>query len=255
FNALIARLEAAFARQRQFTADASHELRTPLTIMRGELEVTLRRERDASAYRETLVTVHDEVTHLQDLVADLLLLARNDEPSPPPTTMVDLAAVATLVVAHLQPLARTRDQALTLTTSPAPVYGVAGDLERLARNLVENAIRYTPALGTITVTVRRDGASALIIVADTGPGIDPDALPRLFDRFTRADRGRNRAAGGTGLGLAIAQAIAHRHGGAISVTSAVGKGSVFTVTLPLARSPAIASPPDNARSTTIGEEH
>ncbi len=236
-NALIARLEAAFARQRQFTADASHELRTPLTIMRGELEVTLRRERDASAYRETLVTVHDEVTHLQDLVADLLLLARNDEPSPPPTTMVDLAAVATLVVAHLQPLARTRDQALTLTTSPATVYGIAGDLERVVRNLGENALRYTPEQGAITLTVRHDGTSALITVADTGPGIDPAALPQLFDRFTRADSGRNRAVGGSGLGLAIAQAIAHRHGGAITVASVVGEGSVFTVTLPLVRSP------------------
>jgi signal transduction histidine kinase len=234
-NALIARLEAAFARQRQFTADASHELRTPLTIIRGELDVTLRRERDASEYRETLVTVHDEVTRLQDLVADLLLLARNDEPSPPPTTHVDLAAIATLVAAHLQPLARTRDQTLTLAARPATVYGIAGDLERLMRNLVENAVRHTPARGTITLTVEHTGTRALIIVEDTGPGIDPAALPRLFDRFTRADSGRNRAAGGAGLGLAIAQAIAHRHGGAITVSSAVGTGSIFTVTLPLAR--------------------
>jgi heavy metal sensor kinase len=234
-NALIARLEAAFARQRQFTADASHELRTPLTIMRGELDVTLRRERDASAYRETLVTVHDEVTRLQELVADLLLLARNDEPSPPPTTRVDLAAVAALVATHLQPLAEARDLSLTLAAHPAVVHGVAGDLERLLRNLVENAIRYTPARGAITLTVEHHGTSALMIVEDTGPGIDPAALPRLFDRFARADSGRNRAAGGAGLGLAIAQAIAHRHGGAITVASTVGRGSVFTVTLPLAR--------------------
>jgi len=231
-NALIARLEAAFARQRQFTADASHELRTPLTIMRGELDVTLRRERDAGEYRETLVTVHDEVARLQDLVADLLLLARNDEPTPPPTTIVDLGAVATLVAAHLQPLAHARGQALTLTANPATVYGVASDLERLVRNLVENAIRYTPEQGAITLRVWRDGASVRTTVEDTGSGIDPAAIPDLFNRFTRADSGRNRAAGGTGLGLAIAQAIAHRHGGAIGVTSAIGKGSVFTVTLP-----------------------
>ncbi len=235
-NALIARLEAAFARQRQFTADASHELRTPLTIMRGELDVTLRRERGASEYRETLVTVHDEVTRLQDLVADLLLLARNDEPTPQPTALVDLGAVAASVVTHLQPLARTRDHTLMLAANAATVSGVASDLERLVRNLVENAIRYTPEQSTITLTVRQEGARALITVADTGPGIDPAALPQLFDRFTRADRGRNRAAGGTGLGLAIAQAIAHRHGGAITVASVVGEGSVFTVTLPLVRS-------------------
>ncbi|MGI8688350.1 MAG: ATP-binding protein [Thermomicrobiales bacterium] len=233
-NALIARLEAAFARQRQFTADASHELRTPLTIMRGELDVTLRRERDASEYRETLMTVHDEVARLQDLVADLLLLARNDEPTPQPTTLVDLDAVATSVMTHLQPLARARDQTLTLAASAVTVSGIAGDLERLVRNLVENAIRYTPAHGTIVLTVRQEGTRALITVADTGPGIDPAALPHLFDRFTRADSGRNRAAGGAGLGLAIAQAIARRHGGAITVASVVGAGSVFTVTLPLA---------------------
>jgi len=232
FNALIGRLEAAFARQRQFTADASHELRTPLTIMRGELDVTLRRERGADEYRETLVTVHDEVTRLQDLVVDLLLLARNDEPTPPPATIVDLGQIAALVAAHLHPLADARGQTLTLTTSAATVYGIADDLERLVRNLVENAIRYTPEHGTLTLTVRRDGAHALLLVEDTGPGIDPAALPRLFDRFTRADSGRNRAAGGTGLGLAIAQAIAHRHAGAIGVASVVGKGSVFTLTLP-----------------------
>ncbi len=231
-NALIARLEAAFTRQRQFTADASHELRTPLTIIRGELDVTLRRERDASEYRETLLTVHDEVARLQDLVAGLLLLARNDEPTPQPTTIVDLGAVATLVATHLQPLAHARHQTLTLAANPATVCGIAGDLERLVRNLVENAIRYTPAYGAITLTVRQEGERALVTVADTGPGIDAAALPQLFDRFTRADSGRNRAAGGAGLGLAIAQAIARRHGGAITVTSVVGKGSVFTATLP-----------------------
>ncbi len=241
-NALIARLEAAFARQRQFTADASHELRTPLTIMRGELDVTLRRERGAGEYRETLVTVHDEVTRLQGLVADLLLLARNDEPSPPPTTIVDLGAVASLVATHLQPLAQARMQTLTVAANAVAVYGIADDLERLARNLVENAIRYTPALGTITLEVRQEGERALVTVADTGPGIDAAALPQLFDRFTRADSGRNRAAGGAGLGLAIAQAIARRHGGAITVASVVGEGSVFTVTLPLSHPPATLAP-------------
>ncbi len=252
-NALIGRLEAAFARQRQFTADASHELRTPLTIIRGELDVTLRRERGADEYRETLVTVHDEVTRLQDLVADLLLLARNDEPTPPPATIVDLDQIAALVAAHLQPLADARGQTLTLATSAAPVSGVTDDLERLVRNLVENAIRYTPEYGTITLTVRRDGARSLLLVEDTGPGIDAAALPQLFDRFTRADSGRNRAAGGTGLGLAIAQAIAHRHGGTIRVTSTVGVGSAFIVALPLAHI-APAALPDDGSSTPTGEE-
>jgi signal transduction histidine kinase len=243
-NALIARLESAFARQRQFTADASHELRTPLTIMRGELDVTLLRERSATEYRETLVGVRDEVTRLQDLVADLLLLARTDERAPLPTTVVDLAAVAATVETQLRPLARARRQTLTLDAVLVPVRGIAGDLERLVRNLVENAIRYTPDAGTIAVTVRRDGTHALLTVTDTGPGIDPEALPQLFDRFTRADTARNRAAGGAGLGLAIAESIAHRHGGTITVVSSVGAGSAFTLTLPATDAP----PPTRAGS-------
>ncbi len=241
-NALIARLEAAFTRQRQFTADASHELRTPLTIMGGEVDVTLRHERTPEEYRETLAGVRDEVTHMQALVADLLLLARDDTTPPIPPTVIDLADVASAVIEQLRPLADARGQTIALHTAPAPVRGGADDLERLARNIVENAIRYTSRQGAITVTVRRDGGTVALAVADTGPGIAASALPHLFDRFYRADPGRNRAAGGTGLGLAIAQAIAHRHGGAISVTSAAGEGSTFTLTLPLAFRAAALAP-------------
>ncbi|MGI8855137.1 MAG: sensor histidine kinase [Thermomicrobiales bacterium] len=243
-NALIARLEAAFARQRQFTADASHELRTPLTIMGGEVDVTLRHDRTTEEYRETLAGVRDEVTHMQVLVADLLLLARDDTTPPLPPTVIDLAGVASAVTEQLRPLAATRGQTIALHTTPAPVRGDADDLARLARNILENAIRYTPRQGAITVTVRRDGAMAAMAVADSGPGIAAAALPHLFDRFYRADPGRNRAAGGTGLGLAIAQAIAHRHGGAISVTSAAGEGSTFTLMLPLAFPVAASTPLD-----------
>jgi len=119
------------------------------------------------------------------------------------------------------------------TVGRAIVHGAESDLERLVRNLVENAIRYTPAHGTITVTVHRTALSAQVMVRDTGVGIDATALPYLFDRFYRADSGRNRAEGGTGLGLAIAQTLARRHKGAITVESVVGEGSIFTVTLPL----------------------
>ena len=234
-NALIGRLEAAFARQRQFTADASHELRTPLTIMQGELDVTLRRSRTPHEYQTTLAEVREQVVQLQRLTADLLLLARDDGPALPPATTLDLAHVAALVHEHLLPLATARSQILTLTAPrPAIVRGVEGDLERLIRNLVENAIRYTPAHGTITVTVRATGSSAHLIVRDTGVGIEAAALPQLFDRFYRADGGRNRTEGGTGLGLAIAQSIARRHQGTIAAESVAGKGSTFTVTLPLA---------------------
>jgi len=234
-NALIGRLEAAFARQRQFTADASHELRTPLTIMQGELDVTLRRKRTPQEYQATLAEVREQVLHLQQLTADLLTLARDDGPLPLPADTLDLALVAKRAYEHLVPLAAARSQTLTLTApQPVIVQGVESDLERLIRNLVENAIRYTPERGTITVIVHATGSSAHVIVTDTGAGIDAAALPHLFDRFYRADSGRNRAAGGTGLGLAIAQSIARRHKGAIAVESVAGEGSTFAVTLPLA---------------------
>lgn len=234
-NELIARLEAAFARQRQFTADASHELRTPLTIMRGELDVTLRRERTPKEYQDTLARVREEVAHLQQLAADLLLLARrNDDDARILGDIVDLAAVVSNVCATLEPLAQGREQTLTLTTASAPVVGDADDLARLVRNLVENALRYTPEGGRITVAVRREGERVAVQIADTGVGIASDALPYVFARFYRADTARARASGGSGLGLAIAQAIAQRHGGTITAESAIGRGSTFTAMFPAA---------------------
>lgn len=240
-NALIARLEAAFERQRQFTADASHELRTPLTIMQGELDVTLNRPRNAADYRATLVAVREEVGQLRALVADLLVLARSDDGMTSLASQVDIALVATAACVALQPLLEARGHALLLAASPAIVRGTSSDLERLARNLIENAIRYTPQGGRITVSVATLGENAVLRVADTGPGIAPDALPHLFERFYRTDSARARAAGGSGLGLALAQEIARRHGGEISVTSVVGEGSVFTVALPHARAPTSAT--------------
>lgn len=233
-NALIARLDAAFARQRQFTADASHELRTPLTILRGELDVTLRRERTGAEYRDTLAKIREQVMQIETLTADLLLLARSDAPLTTHIAHVDLAAVAAAVCVQLAALADARGQTVTLDAGHSVVVaGIASDLTRLARNLIENAIHYTPTEGTIMVAVKATDATARFVVADTGPGIAADALPHLFERFYRADAARNRATGGTGLGLAIAGAIVQRHRGTISVKSVMGEGSVFTVTLPI----------------------
>lgn len=232
-NALIARLDAAFTRQRQFTADAAHELRTPLTIMRGELDVTLRRVRTEEEYRETLAGVREQVMYMETLTADLLLLARSDAPLPTAMTRVDLAEITQEVCASLTVLADARGQTLTFEGAQSVIVaGIAADLARLIRNLVENALRYTPIGGRATVTVQTVDMTAQLEVADTGPGIAPAAIPQLFERFYRADAARSRAAGGTGLGLAIAQAIVRRHGGEIQVESTVGEGSVFTVTLP-----------------------
>lgn len=252
FNAMIARLEGAFARQQQFTADASHELRTPVTVIQSEIDVTLARPRTAEEYQETLISIQEEITHLNGLMADLLLLARSDEAMPLSTADTNLSSIITEVCTHLGPLAKARQQHLTVETASIQVHGVANDLTRLARNLIENALRYTQEGGIITVALERRGDTAMLTVSDTGPGIAPSALPHLFDRFYRADTSRNRAAGGTGLGLAIAQAIAHRHGGTISVTSTLGQGATFTVILPAAEGRPI-SPPLLASSTIAKE--
>jgi len=253
-NALIARLDAAFTRQRQFTADASHELRTPLTILRGELDVTLRRERTGAEYRDTLAKIREQVIGIETLTADLLLLARSDAPLTTHMARVDLAAVAAVVCAPLAMLAEAGGQTLTLDAAqPVVVAGIGRDLERLVRNLVENAIHYTPSGGAITVAVNATEATARLVVADTGPGIAADALPHLFERFYRADAARNRATGGTGLGLAIVGAIVQRHRGAIGVTSAIGEGSVFTVTLPAVSEARAASRADAALESIIKE--
>jgi heavy metal sensor kinase len=236
FDAMLARLEAAFASQRQFTADASHELRTPLTAIIGQIDVALERPRSPESYRATLAGVREQAQRLARLAGDLLLLARTDAP---PTGAnrepLDLATLLPAIVAQVEPLIIDRGQVFAL--APLPPLVVSGNEDQLIRlvlNLLDNAIRYTPAGGRITVCGARDEAWIDLSISDNGPGIAPEHLPRLFDRFFRADRVRSRAQGGSGLGLSIAQGIAQAHGGRIDVESAVGRGSTFTVRLPSA---------------------
>ncbi|HWQ12923.1 MAG TPA: ATP-binding protein [Roseiflexaceae bacterium] len=234
FDSMLARLEAAFVRQQQFTADASHELRTPLTAVIGQIDVALEWPGTLESYRRTLRAVREQVERLTRLTNDLLLLARADgqflsEPVEP----VDLGSILPALVAQVEPLARTRDVALALPPVPSiTVPGNEDHLIRLFMNLLDNAIRYTPAGGQVTLGVMCQPGRVGVRVADSGPGIAPEHLPHLFDRFYRVDAGRSRGQGGSGLGLAIAQRIAQAHGGAITVESAVGVGSTFTVWLP-----------------------
>jgi heavy metal sensor kinase len=239
FDAMLERLDAAFARQRQFTADASHELRTPLTAIIGQIDVTLEQPRDTESYRATLAAVREQARRLARLSNDLLFLAHADVPLDAVAfEPLDLSDLLPAIAAQVAPLAAARAQ--TVALAPLPPLAVLGNEDQLIRlilNLLDNALCYTPPGGRIALGGALDGTNVTIRVSDSGPGIAPEHLPRLFDRFFRGDRSRGRAQGGSGLGLAIAQSIARAHGGRIDVESTVGRGSAFTVVLPVAPAP------------------
>jgi heavy metal sensor kinase len=237
FDEMIGRLDEAFRRQRQFTADASHELRTPMTVIKGQIEVALQRERDPQAYRQILHAVNEEVDRMIRLVGSLLTLARADAGQIPITLEpVSLPDVVGAAIEQVQPLASRRGVDLQLVASSQPV-GLQADEDlilQLLLNLLDNAIKYTAAGGQVTVGWNANGRDVELWVRDTGSGIAREHLTRLFERFYRVDKARSRAEGGSGLGLAISRWIAEAHGGSISVESALGRGSTFTVRLPAA---------------------
>ncbi len=235
FDGLLARIEDAMARERQFTADASHELRSPLAALKGEISVALNRPRSASEYYGTLNELEVSIDDMTRLVEDLLTLARTGNDTQLPSQPIEIVEMAMSVCDRLMVVAHEKSLELRVKIDAAqPI--VAGDRSQLARvitNLVDNAIRYTSAGGVVEVRVSRNITHALIEVQDTGIGIAPEHVPHIFDRFYRTDSARSRENGGTGLGLAIAQAIMKRHGGDILVTSEVGVGSLFTMRIPL----------------------
>ncbi|MDP8924567.1 MAG: ATP-binding protein [Chloroflexota bacterium] len=235
FDTMLDRLDRAFRRQRQFTADASHELRTPLAMLRGQIELALDRPRSAEEYEATLVSLGDDVRRMEGLLGDLLTLARADAgrlplvPEP-----LDLADLATDVAAAMEPLASARGVRLTRSGGGAlPIVADQTRLTQLLVNLLDNAVKYTPDGGTVTVSTGRDAGQAILSVADTGIGVAPEHLPHLFERFYRADAARARAEGGAGLGLSISRWIAEAHGGRIDIESRLGEGTTVTVRLPV----------------------
>ena len=234
FDRMLERLEQAFQRERRFVSDVSHELRTPLTALRGRIEVTLTRPRSRPEYEDTLRSLETEVERLTRLSEDLLLLARFDRGAlAPRRERVDLSELLTAVADQVRPLAAVRDQRLEEQVEPGLILTADPDqLIRLFFNLLDNAVKFTGDGGRIGIAGRRDGAAVTVAVSDTGAGIAPEHVDKVFDRFYRAEESRARATGGHGLGLAIAGEIARAHGGTLSASSRLGHGSTFTVTLP-----------------------
>ncbi len=229
-NGMLDRLDRAFRVQRRFTADASHELRAPLYTLRGDIELALKRERTAAEYRETLVRCREEVLGLSRLAENLLALARSDAGlAVEHTGEVDLYALVGQVAARYTKLAAERQVRIDLAGDPALTVGDARLLSRVVGNLLENALRFSPAQGTVYADIR-NGVETTLTVRDEGPGISPDQVPQLFTRFFRGDPARPRAEG-TGLGLAIAQAGAQAHGGRIEFLGNA-PGAVFRLSLP-----------------------
>lgn len=227
-------IRESLRRQREFAADASHELRTPLTVMRTAVEYVERHpEQRIGDMGEVVSDMHDEVDQMTALVGDLLLLARTDSGAVDIERIpLDLADVATDALSSVSALAAAREVRLTLDPSPAPVLGDPQRLRQLVTILADNGISHSPAGEAVTVRIGASGRVAILVVEDEGPGIRPEDLPRVFDRFWRAP---DAPADGTGLGLAIAAWIVDRHEGTIEAANRTGGGARFSVRLPLDR--------------------
>jgi two-component system OmpR family sensor kinase len=236
-NAMIGRLETSFGALRRFTADASHELKTPLTVLRADVERAMGDRTPSTERSVALEEALQEVARMADLVDSLLTLARADEGRfELHREPVSLSALATDVLETAAILGESAGIDVAMPINEGGT--VLGDLTRLRQlllNLVTNAIKYTPRGGRVELSLTREHDTAYFSVRDTGIGIAAADLPHIFERFWRADRARSRASerGGFGLGLAISQYIAQAHGGSLSVQSRLGRGSTFTVILPI----------------------
>ena len=252
FNEMISRLDQSFHKIEQFSTDASHELKTPLTILKGEVEVALRRERASQEYQEILKSNLEEINRMSQIVDDLLLLSKEDGGKlEPHRERINLTRMLQEVINQMSVLAQTK--ALRLETStPREEIHILGDplrIRELFLNLIENGIKYTEEGGLIRITLTKDGLPGSgfssnprdgeetrfvkIAISDTGIGIATENQEKIFDRFFRVDKARSREEGGSGLGLSICKWIVEAHHGEIKVESEIGKGSSFIVKLPL----------------------
>jgi signal transduction histidine kinase len=235
-NARLDAVATAEKEQAQFIADVSHELRTPLTVLRGSLEVALEEERPSEEYRDVIGNALIEVRHLARLSQNLLFLARGQSGR---VTLsfanIDLTKLVGEIARNVQPAAADRvlDLAVELPSEPVRAFVDADRIQQVFHNLLENAMRYTEAGGAIRIKLSSVPTEARMEVSDTGIGIPETDLPYVFERFFRSDRARRAYSGGSGLGLSIVRWIVEAHKGTVGVKSQVGKGTTFTVKLPL----------------------
>jgi len=236
FNSVMDRFQRSGEIQRRFCDIAAHEMKTPLTILQGNLDVALMKARTSEEYREALINNLEQVGRLIALTRSLLTLANFTSGKPP--VLLQPLSLEPMIQDLLDELTLLADdRRITLSfesqSSVPPVLGDAQWLKQALINLLDNALHYTPSGGAVTVRLQSTGDGVAVAVEDTGHGIEPEHLPHLFERFYRTDWARAKDAGGTGLGLPIVKEIAEAHGGTVSVTSQVDKGSIFTLRLPL----------------------
>lgn len=232
-NSTFSRLDAAFARQQQFTSDAAHELRTPVSVILAQTQSTLNKDRSAAEYRETLEACQRAANRMKKLVESLLELARLDAgQSTGKRETINLTECIEDCVSLVRPLAEARKIQFRLELEPTSCLGDADQLALVFTNLLTNAVHYNRDGGEVRVSARQENGFAVVTVTDNGIGIAADHLPRIFDRFYRADTARTSSQGRTGLGLAITKAIVESHGGTINVASTPDVGTSFVVRLP-----------------------
>lgn len=238
FDEMLTRLQSSFERERRFTADAAHELRTPLTVLKGQIDVTLSRKRNSVEYENKLHELSTQVERLIRLSNALLFLSRSDQNQISfQATSVNLCELLDVLIEQFQPFANKKGLKLIKKFSNELfVYGDNDHLIRLFMNLLENALKYTPADGEIILDAVKESNKIQITIHNTGAGISQEHLPHLFERFYRVDEDRSSQTGGSGLGLAIAQEIVNMHKGGIEAQSSQDKGVTISVRLPLSNS-------------------
>ena len=243
FNGMLDRLELAFQHERQFTADASHELRTPLGFLKTQLSLARSRPRNADTLQRMMADMEEDIDRMTRLIEQMLALARVEQGDALLHDEVDLAQLLRQLVQEFQTQAQESSITLSLRCPAQVDMRLAGNAEQLRRvfsNLIENGLKYTPEGGFVKIELARHWQQITVTVSDNGIGIQPEALPHLFERFYRVDDARARKTGGFGLGLAITRAIVQAHHGQITVTSTPGSGTTFTVQFPVSRLPSQA---------------